>query len=59
MNQLSEQLDKTFNRHRQRQLALEILLMIQPVFHLPLVSDKYGLIALVPDLPLIRLDVLN
>jgi len=40
-------------------LAAEILLVIQPVFHLPLVSDKNGLIALIHDLPLIRFDVLN
>jgi len=40
-------------------LAAEILLMIQPVFDLSLASDKYCLIPLVHDLPLIRFDALN
>jgi hypothetical protein len=56
---LPEGMYPTLEGWLRRCLASAIFLKIQPVFDLPFVADEYHLIGPIPDLPLIRICVLN
>jgi hypothetical protein len=40
-------------------VATEIFPMIEPVFDLALVADKYGVMVFIQDLPAVRIQILN